>query len=36
MEDRLLRRNTWEAFYHRLGVLLLGMLLETEVAQKRY
>jgi hypothetical protein len=32
--DRLLHRNIWEAFYHRLGVLVLGMLLETEVAQK--
>lgn len=32
----LLDRNIWEAFYHRLRVPILGMLLETKVAQKRY
>lgn len=30
----LLHRNTWEAFYHRLGVPVLGMFLETDVVQK--
>ena len=35
MGDRPLDRNIWEAFYHRLGVLVLGMILETDVAQKR-
>jgi hypothetical protein len=30
-----LRWNIWEAFYHSLGVPVLGMLLETEVAQKK-
>ena len=33
--DRLLDRNIWEAFYHRLGVPVLGMLLKTDVAQKK-
>lgn len=32
--DRLLHWNIWEAFYHRLRVPVLGMLLETEVVQK--
>ena len=35
MGDRPLDRNIWEAFYHRLGVLVLGMILETDVAQKK-
>ncbi len=31
--NHLLRRNIWEALYHRLGVPVLGMFLQTEVAQ---
>lgn len=35
MGYRLLHRNIWEAVYHRLGVPVLRMLLETEMAQAR-
>jgi hypothetical protein len=32
--NHLLRRNIWEALYHRLGVPVLGMFLQAEVAGK--